>query len=151
MDRSRSAHEWRWAFPPRSEACIATCGRTPSRSDGDLAATALEASTAAHEKGGHDRTLPRGNSPILTGVSSAKGGHDRTVPDQNCPVLTGVSSVKGGQDQTPFDLGPPETPAKTPAETPAKAPTRAREENPRTPEPRKTPPAPLKGGAPLAR
>ena len=117
----------------------------------DGGAAAAEPSTASTEKGGHDRTLPRVNSPILTGVSTAKGGHDRTLPDQNCPVLTGVSSVKGGQDQTLFELGPPKTPAQTPAKTPAKTPApyaRAGKE-PQNPRTRKDPPSPPEGGSAL--
>ena len=114
-----------------------------------VTAQAQESASTAAEKGGHDRTLTAEKCPILTGVSGPKGGHDRTVSPEKCPVLTGVSGAKGGQDQTLFELAPLETPAETPAKTPAEtpAPTRAREGNPRTPEPGKTPPAPLKGGA----
>ena len=141
------------ALPPRLPRRVAppTGARPLVATSSDLAATALEASTAAGEKGGQDRTLPRGNRPILTGVSSAKGGHDQTVPDQNCPVLTGVLSAKGGQDQTLFELGPPETPAKTPAKTPAETPApyaRAGNE-PQNPRTKEDPPSPPGGGSAL--
>jgi hypothetical protein len=137
------------ALPPRLPRRIAPpAGARPLVAmSPDLAATGLEASTAAGEKRGQDRTLPQGNRPILTGVSSVKGGHDRTVADQNCPVLTGVSSVKGGQDQTLFDLGPRETPAQTPAQTPAPYARAGKEpQNPRT---KKDPPSPPEGGSAL--
>ena len=110
------------------------------------AAQVQESATRTGGKGGQDRTLTAGNSPILTGVSGSKGGHDRTVRREKCPVLTGVSGSKGGQDQTLFELAPLETPAAKPRQKP-RHPTRAREGNPRTPEPGKTPPTPLKGGA----
>jgi hypothetical protein len=117
----------------------------------DCAATALDPSTSVGKKGGQDRTLPQGNRPILTGVSSAKGGHDRTVPDQNRPVLTGVSTSKSGQDQTLFELPPPETPAQTPAETPAEtpAPNARGGKEPLNPRTREDPPSPPEGGSGL--
>jgi hypothetical protein len=141
------------ALPPRlPRRVVPPAGARPLvATSSDHAATALEASTAAGEKGGQDRTLPQGNRPILTGVSSAKGGHDRTVPDQNCPVLAGVSSVKVGQDRTLFELGPPKTPAETPAETPAKTPApnaRAGKE-PQNPRTKGDPPSPPGGGSAL--
>ena len=102
------------------------------------------------EKGGQDRTLTAGNSPILTGVSGPKGGHDRTVPPEKCPVVTGVSGAKGGQDQTLFELAPIESPAQTPAKTPAETPApnaRAGRE-PLNPRIREDPPSPPEGGSP---
>ena len=110
---------------------------------------ALKTTSTLCEKGGQDRTLAAGNSPILTGVSGPKGGHDRTVTPEKCPVVPGVSVAKGGQDQTLFEQGPSESPAQTPAKTPAETPApnaRAGRE-PLNPRIRKDPPAPLKGGA----
>jgi hypothetical protein len=100
-------------------------------------------------KGDHDRTLSPVNRPVLTGVSGVKGGQDRTLSPVNRPVLTGVSDVKGGQDRTLFDPAGAKTPAQTPAQTPA--PNARTGRNPRTPEPKEHPPAPLKGGAQISR
>jgi hypothetical protein len=105
-----------------------------------------ESATKPDGKGGHDRTLTSGNSPVLTGVSVPKGGHDRTVPGDKCPVVTGVSGAKGGQDQTLFEPAPLERPAQTPAETPA-ANARARRE-PLNHRIREDPPSPPDGGSP---
>jgi hypothetical protein len=71
-DRARAA-----PGSARSEACAPPrehASRAAATSDGG----ALRAVHGCGEKGGQDRTLPRGR-PILTGVSTAKGGHDRTV------------------------------------------------------------------------
>jgi hypothetical protein len=108
-----------------------------------------EPASTALEKGGQDRTLCAGDSPILTGVSARKGGHDRTVPPEKCPTLTGVSGSKGGQDQTLFELAPVESPAQAPAKTPAETPAasaRAGRE-PLNPRIREDPPNPPEGGS----
>jgi hypothetical protein len=113
------------------------------------ATLAQEPASTAAEKGGQDRTLTAGNSPILTGVSTRKGGHDRTVSPEKCPVLTGASGSTGGHDQTLFELAPlkspTQTPAKTPAETPAANARAGRE--PLNPGIREDPPNPPEGGS----
>lgn len=125
--------------PPGARPLIAATGPSITVS------ARLEPPDADAKKGGTDRTVSAENCPVGTGVFDLKGGTDRTVSAEKCPVGTGVSAEKGGQDRTLFD-----EPRQKPRQKPRR-PTRARERNPRTPEPRKTPPAPLKGGAPLAR
>jgi DnaA N-terminal domain len=78
-------------------------------------------------------------------TATEKGGQDRTLTAGNSPILTGVSRSKGGQDQTLFELAPVESPAQTPAETPAPN-ARARRE-PLNPRIREDPPNPPKGGS----
>ena len=149
MDRARPARGGRRGRQPapRRVAPPAARGRWSPRQFTSLAR--FTSRRADGGKGGQDRTLSAGNSPILTGVSGPKGGHDRTVSPEKCPVLTGVSGAKGGQDQTLFELAPLETPAQTPAktaETPAANARAGREPlNPRT---RKHPPSPPEGGSP---
>jgi hypothetical protein len=124
-----------WVVRDPRELGDGVSGRSPRRVAPPAGARPLMVPAAAHGaeaqtrqpaavadgKGGHDRTLPVGNGPILTGVSGSKGGQNRTVSLEKCPSVTGVSGVKGGQDRTLFELAPAETPAQTPAETPAPA------------------------------
>ncbi|MBV9717461.1 MAG: hypothetical protein JOZ64_18965 [Solirubrobacterales bacterium] len=91
---------------------------------------------------GPGRTVSDENRPVGAGVSGVKGCAGRTLSPVNRPARAGVSGQKGGADRTLSR----ETPAKAPAKTPAANARAGRE--PRTPEPL-TPPAPLKGGAPL--
>ena len=76
-------------------------------------------------------------------AATVKGGQDRTLSPVNRPVLTEVSGVKGGQDQT-LSLRARRKPRQKGRQRPRQL-TRARERNPRTPEPNNTPPTPLKG------
>ena len=124
--------------PPAGARPLIVSARSPG-----AAAQVRESATRTGGKGGQDRTLTAGNSPILTGFFGSKGGHDLTVPGEKCPVVTGVSVSKGGQDQTLFELAPLESPARTPAETPASNARAGRE--PLNPRIREDPPAPLKG------
>jgi hypothetical protein len=133
-----------WRVPdPRSSGAVAAT--SPRRVAPPAGARPLLATAG---KGGWDRTLTAGNSPMLTEVSGRKGGHDRTVLPEKCPALTGVSGSKGGQDQTLFELAPVESPAQTPAKTPAETPAanaRAGRE-PLNPRIREDPPNPPEGG-----
>ncbi|MBV9193196.1 MAG: hypothetical protein JO168_03545 [Solirubrobacterales bacterium] len=88
-----------------------------------------------------------GARPLMATVAVPVAGERQdldAVPAELAADARGraAGAVKGGQDRTVS----PETPAQTPAETPAPDARAGRE--PRTPEPL-TPPAPLKGGAPL--
>ena len=142
-DAVRSRVPRRVAPPAGARPLIASAGSPGA------AAQVQQPATEVGEKGGQDRTLTAGNSPILTGVSGTKGGHDRTVRDEKCPVVTGVSVSKGGQDQTLFELGPIESPAQTPAKTPAETPApnaRAGRE-PLNPRIREDPPSPPERGS----
>jgi hypothetical protein len=136
-----SSHVPRRVAPPAAARPLIASAVSPG-----AVAQVQEQAAQTVGKGGQDRTLTAGNSPILTGVSEPKGGHDRTVPPENCPVVTGVLDAKGGQDQTLFELASIETPAKTPAETPA-ANVRAGRE-PLNPRIREDPPSPPEGGSP---
>ena len=79
-------------------------------------------------------------------------GHDQPLVPRcrrpaNRPVLEPGVSGEGGQDQNfSADRGE-KTPAGAKPRQKPRHPTRARERNPRTPEPKNTPPTPLKGGA----
>ena len=86
--------------------------------------------------------------PGLTGVSALNPGQIRTVCAEKGPGLSGVSALNPPQSRTVS----PETPPQTPPETPPPNARAGREpQNPRTPEPENTPPAPLTGGAGQAR
>ena len=142
-DAVRSRVPRRVAPPAGARPLIASAGSPGA------AAQVQQPATEVGEKGGQDRTLTAGNSPILTGVSGTKGGHDRTVRDEKCPVVTGVSVSKGGQDPTLFELAPIESPAQTPAKTPAETPAanvRAGRE-PLNPRIREDPPSPPERGS----
>ena len=142
-DAVRSRVPRRVAPPAGARPLIASAGSPGA------AAQVQQPATEVGEKGGQDRTLTAGNSPILTGVSGTKGGHDRTVRAEKCPVVTGVSVSKGGQDQTLFELAPIESPAQTPAKTPAETPAanaRAGRE-PLNPRIREDPPSPPERGS----
>ena len=142
-DAVRSRVPRRVAPPAGARPLIASAGSPGA------AAQVQQPATEVGEKGGQDRTLTAGNSPILTGVSGTKGGHDRTVRDEKCPVVTGVSVSKGGQDPTLFELAPLESPAQTPAKTPAETPApnaRAGRE-PLNPRIREDPPSPPERGS----
>ncbi len=89
---------------------------------------------------------PAGARPLL---ASAKGGQDRTVHEGNSPIVTGVSPLNPGQDRTLFELLALETPAQREAETPAEtpAPYARTGREPQNPRIRKDPPSPPVGGS----
>ena len=97
------------------------------------AAQVHERAAQAVGKGGQDRTLTAGNSPILTGVSEPKGGHDRTVPRREVSCRDRGFGRKGRSGSDTFRARADRKPGANPGENPGRnpgSPTRAREGNP---------------------
>jgi hypothetical protein len=127
-----------WMVRDPRERGDAVPGRVPRRVPPPTGTRPLIASTAS------PAAAAQVDEPAAE--TAGKGGQDRTLTAGNSPILTGVSAQKGGQDQTLFDLAPIESPAQTPAETPAANARAGRE--PLNPRIREDPPSPPVGGSP---
>ena len=127
--RSPAASPRRVAPPAGARPLVASAGFAR------VAAQVQESATTTGGKGGQDRTLTAGNSPILTGVSGSKGGHDRTVSPEKCPVVTGVSVRKGRSGSDTFRAGAARKPGTNPGENPGRNPGTQRARGKGTPEP----------------
>jgi hypothetical protein len=134
------ANCWEIADPRACAGEIAPVGRQrvapPAGQRPLVASVSSAAAPAAPELPGSEIEAvdSRGEHRV---VQTGKGGGDRTLSAQNCPAGAGVLVGKGAAERTLS----PETPPK-PRRKP-RHPTRAREGNPRTPEP--FPPAPRGG------
>ena len=140
------------ALARRSRAAVSAQTRRVPPPSGASPLVAIDRPTAA------SRAALRAREPAPT-----NGGHDQTVYSEKCPILPGFPRKgRSGPDGSAAELSGPyrgfalqravrtgrfsAKPRQKPRQKP-RHPPRARGRNPRTPDPRKPPPTPLKGGA----